>query len=68
MAFAVWKVISSGVVASTGETEIPAVILTKESTAGFGKTQRKSRFLDGMWKELDVLDFTPAPASVVSAR
>jgi DNA helicase IV len=24
-----------------------------------GKPQRKSRFLDGMWKELDVLDFTP---------
>ena len=49
-------------------TRAKELLYLSYSTAGFGKTQRKSRFLDGMWKELDILDFTPAPASVVSAR
>ena len=50
-------------------TRAKELLYLSYSTVGYnGKPQRKSRFLDGMWKELDVLDFTPVPANVVAAR
>lgn len=50
-------------------TRAKELLYLSYSTVGHnGKSQRKSRFLDSMWKELDVLDFTPVPTGVVAAR